>query len=174
MSEPWWAVLQVEWDNAACAVCAEPKWPKYPFCRSCSIKLQRAGMMSKLHPLAGHDAAALARTRWAEDWMKEYDRARDYLINIRRSGEQKHSSDRDREPDLVGPFPPMISHGDGLPCSACKQQTRYSVPPGMKPKVIVDLLKFPDFDFSEYPGVDAACKHCWRPLNGAAENLVRA
>jgi hypothetical protein len=170
MSEPWWAVLQAEWDGVVCVACEQLKWAKHPFCRLCSIRLQRVGLMSQLQPLAGHAAAALGRTRWAEDWMKAYDRARDYLIVSKRNGEfaGKHKDD-EREQNLTGPFPRVMGA-----CEACRQSFAHSVPSGMQPKTVVDLVKFPDFDFSEYPDTPIACKWCWRPLNGAADSFVRA
>lgn len=72
---------------------------------------------------------------------------------------------------ILGPFPPYI-FGPGVPCYACKQRFAHSTPAGKYPAFLVDLQKYPDFDFSDYPGVEAACALCWRPLNGAKDNLI--
>src|ERR1700758_768203 len=42
--------LHAEWDSTECPVCKAEKWAHYPFCRSCSIKLQRMHLMQPLVP----------------------------------------------------------------------------------------------------------------------------
>lgn len=168
MSEPWWAILQAEWDGFICAVCQGDKWAFHPFCRSCSIKLQRVGLMEELRNWCGGVSKNIIGMEY---WAKRYDRARDYLIVSKRYGETGTAPER--EEGLKGPFPPTLCP-PGQACVACKQAFPYATRPGMIPKNVVDLLEYPDFDFSEYPDVAAACKHCWRPLNGAMECLVRA
>jgi predicted amidophosphoribosyltransferase len=37
-----------EYEGTVCAVCQSEKWPNSPFCRSCSIKLQRARLMQRM------------------------------------------------------------------------------------------------------------------------------
>jgi hypothetical protein len=166
MTELWWEPLQVEWDSIVCPVCKEAKWARYPFCRSCSIKLQRIGLMEELRNWCGTASQHLPK----EYWARRYDRARDYLFVSRRYGQTGGPT---REEGLRGPFPPTLSP-PGQDCVACGQSFPHATPAGMKPKNVVDLLRYPDFDFSEYPDTYAACKHCWRPLNGAPDCLIRA
>jgi hypothetical protein len=82
-----------EWNSTVCPVCGVDKWQHHPFCRSCSIRLQRAHMMSPFKPYAGRSAAVL--WRWASEeggkhrrafagLFRHYDVSRDFLINVRR------------------------------------------------------------------------------------------
>lgn len=89
------AQLRGEWDACSCAVCGTEKWPHHPFCRSCSIRLQRARLMQPLTPFAGESIAELdarfarhcqefADRIWLR-WLILYDLCRDFLIVTRRS-----------------------------------------------------------------------------------------
>jgi hypothetical protein len=71
-----------EYESVVCPVCRQEKWANSPFCRDCSIKLQRANLMWGM--------ASLARDH-GRDWMKwepavlrnfwsHYDTCRDFLI----------------------------------------------------------------------------------------------
>jgi hypothetical protein len=82
-----------EWNSTACPVCPADKWQHYPFCRSCSIRLQRAHMMAALKPYVDRSSAVLLR--WAQEdggknmrafahLFRHYDVCRDFLINARR------------------------------------------------------------------------------------------
>lgn len=73
---------------------------------------------------------------------------------------------------IVGPFPPIVT--GTAPCPACGQKFPHHTPPTKWPAFLVDLLVHPDFDYDDYPNVRAACKHCWRPLNGASDCFVTA
>lgn len=78
------ALYQIEWDGATCAVCQAPKWRHFPFCRSCSIKLQCAHMMDPFKPFRGISSADLAEMSNDSDlrMFEHYDRARDFLTAV--------------------------------------------------------------------------------------------
>lgn len=66
--------MRAEISGTKCAVCGEEKWAYFPFCRRCSIRLQRVGLTQTLF-------------RWRDVikkgqvyWLKHYDIARDFLI----------------------------------------------------------------------------------------------
>lgn len=76
----WIIALAEEWDSTVCAVCGDAKWKKFPFCRRCSIRLQRAGLMKKLRPYASHSFGVLLRRQM----VHYYDLCRDYLVVSKR------------------------------------------------------------------------------------------
>jgi hypothetical protein len=82
--------FEAAWSSKICSVCKEPKWALYPFCRSCSIKLQRVGLLKK-----GHGKASVLANYAGKEWREwdtmflryvtvRWDQARDYLITKRR------------------------------------------------------------------------------------------
>lgn len=81
-SIPWWEPLKAEWDGKVCGVCGAEKWMAHPFCRHCSIRCQRAGLMRTILPWCG--VPATNERVIGHRWAAAYDRARDYLIVSRR------------------------------------------------------------------------------------------
>lgn len=97
-------LLQGEYESEFCAVCGESKWPNYPFCRACSIKLQRAHLMKRLQDLIANEVWIAGQSeKWDIDevdeqarkpgswssitaaaYWRHYDRCRDYLMVTRR------------------------------------------------------------------------------------------
>jgi len=83
------AEFRKEYGSTACAVCGKEKWSLHPFCRDCSIKLQRAGLMQHLVRLVVWNSNG---KREPEHWdsqvlvwySKVYDRCRDFLIVTKR------------------------------------------------------------------------------------------
>lgn len=72
-----------EYEGIVCAVCQSEKWANSPFCRSCSIKLQRARMMRQF------DMGQEKDWRTWPDWVlhpywRHYDLCRLYLFDLRR------------------------------------------------------------------------------------------
>jgi hypothetical protein len=94
--------LEDEWDSKKCPVCGTAKWEHYPFCRSCSIRLQSANMMYPLTAYRGCTASEICcgwfigfkeeKHQVRDDdkgvhlvrWFCLYDMSRDYLSCIRR------------------------------------------------------------------------------------------
>jgi hypothetical protein len=72
----WIIALCEEWESEICAVCGSDKWRNFPFCRRCSIRLQRIGLMKELKPYGGHSFGVLLRKRM----VRYYDLCRDYLV----------------------------------------------------------------------------------------------
>lgn len=72
--------LAAEWEGFMCPICADKKWRNFPFCRRCSIRLQRVGMMARLKPYSGRPFAVLVRRHMAY----YYDLCRDYLAVSKR------------------------------------------------------------------------------------------
>ena len=72
--------LAAEWESSTCAICAGEKWVNFPFCRRCSIRLQRIGMMARLKPFAGRPFGVVIRRHMAY----YYDLCRDYLAVSKR------------------------------------------------------------------------------------------
>jgi hypothetical protein len=74
--------LETEWEARRCAVCGAGKWKNFPFCRRCSIRLQRAHLMRGI--LRAARGQALDRIMQNPDvllrWALRYDVARDFLI----------------------------------------------------------------------------------------------
>lgn len=85
-----------EYEGAVCAVCQQEKWANSPFCRACSIKLQRAHMMKKfdglIHYVMNQTTVPVDKEKdwrtwppWLlRDYWRHYDLCRDYLIDVRR------------------------------------------------------------------------------------------
>jgi len=74
-------ILAAEWEAERCSVCTAPKWTNRPFCRLCSIRLQRIGLMQGLKVFCGHPLEDfIHREKLLRRWRCCYDRARDYLI----------------------------------------------------------------------------------------------
>lgn len=73
--------FEESYEGKTCGVCGADKWANYFFCRSCSIKLQRAHLMRLLTHLNGIDWMKwkLADLR---DGSKRWDLCRDYLLNV--------------------------------------------------------------------------------------------
>jgi hypothetical protein len=80
-----------EWDGETCAACGAQKWKAHPFCRSCSIRLQRLGLMRGLKVFVGHKSSELMNRLIERVWVRRYDRARDYLITSQ--SKRRDSSD---------------------------------------------------------------------------------
>lgn len=91
---PWPAVcaLLEEWEGERCAVCASAKWARFPFCRRCSIRLQRIGLMRSLKVFAGRRFMDLFHMRLGRKFVKRYDLCRDYLITSRRERDEAVSA----------------------------------------------------------------------------------
>lgn len=106
-------VLHGEWDSKECPVCKTPKWVHHPFCRSCSIKLQRMHLMEALVPWRGLSGDEIMQGRYTvpsgkiiqldagyatltqlERWFRSYDRARDYLWTDRQWQSSGRGKDR--------------------------------------------------------------------------------
>lgn len=49
--------MGAEWESSSCPVCHADKWKRFPFCRLCSITLQRAHIFFSMEP---DEALALA------------------------------------------------------------------------------------------------------------------
>lgn len=83
------ANFREEYESTTCAVCGKDKWRLYPFCRDCSVKLQRAGLMQYLVQLVVWNSDG---KREPDNWepqifrqyVKAYDRCRDFLIVTKR------------------------------------------------------------------------------------------
>lgn len=77
-------LYQMEWDSTRCAACQGTKWKFYPFCRSCSIKLQCAHMMGPFVLYRGRSSQDLAELTGDRDlrMFEHYDRARDFLTAV--------------------------------------------------------------------------------------------
>lgn len=77
-------LYQIEWDSTTCAVCKAPKWKYFPFCRSCSIKLQCAHMMEPFRDYCGRSSEDLAQLPGDVDvrMFEHYDRALDFLTAV--------------------------------------------------------------------------------------------
>lgn len=71
--------FQREFEGKECGACGSEKWAKSPFCRLCSIRLQRAHLMQPLKAAFERDDAMAFL-----DYFRLWDRCRDYLINLRR------------------------------------------------------------------------------------------
>lgn len=84
--------LKTEYESAACAVCGTEKWPNFPFCRTCSIKLQRAHLMRYV-------SGGVRWWEWMtgprEDYALAYDRCRDFLMVTKRIPMQRKIQDLD-------------------------------------------------------------------------------
>src|SRR5579872_3444512 len=71
-------ILSDEWNSKQCAVCGSPKWSNHPFCRLCSIALQRVGLMEQGKVFCGRPAMRISRLpRMAGRWLRWYDTCRD-------------------------------------------------------------------------------------------------
>lgn len=71
--------FQREFDGTECGVCGSEKWAKAPFCRLCSIRLQRAHLMRRLKEAFDNDDPI-----GFFFYFRLWDRCRDYLVNLRR------------------------------------------------------------------------------------------
>ena len=82
--------LEHEWEATSCAVCAAAKWKNFPFCRRCSIRLQRAHLMRGVLRAARGETLdrIMASPELLLRWAAAYDVARDYLW-CRHAGEGK-------------------------------------------------------------------------------------
>src|SRR4051812_33349291 len=90
------AALGAEWAGTACAACGLGKWPDSPFCRTCSIRLQRANMFKGWKARTGSTVAEIATDDDAlKYWARWYDTCRDYLINTRNGGSRRRKEDND-------------------------------------------------------------------------------
>lgn len=93
--------LKTEYESAACAVCGTDKWPNFPFCRTCSIKLQRAGLMKELVGPSGWMVGeyGVQAQAWGffdrSKYVKSYDRCRDFLMVAKRIPMQRKIQDLD-------------------------------------------------------------------------------
>jgi len=83
--------MATEWESTSCPVCQTDKWTRFPFCRRCSITLQRAGIYWRLKPFTGRRFAAIRRLFEREGNIPHvgtffvlYDQARDLLVNWKR------------------------------------------------------------------------------------------
>jgi hypothetical protein len=97
-----------EYQSAVCAVCKSEKWINSPFCRSCSIKLQRVRMMARLSGLVHEVQYEVAVTgkqesdwRFWPEWIlkaywRYYDICRDYLLDVKRHFESRVRRTKDR------------------------------------------------------------------------------
>lgn len=77
-----------DWDSLVCPVCQAGKWPRSPFCRRCSIRLHRMKMFAGWKSWTGHSIAAMKRKKsgYFENWIKWYDRCRDFLLVTTKRG----------------------------------------------------------------------------------------
>lgn len=75
-----------EYDGTVCAVCQQEKWAQSPFCKSCSIKLQRAHLMKALQSQIDHYGRE--GRKWPpfvlDHFWRHYDTCRMYLIDVHR------------------------------------------------------------------------------------------
>lgn len=80
------AQLGGEWDAARCAICEAAKWKKFPFCRSCSIRAIRVGIMRELRGVAGMSSKEIFALSEQQAQRRGflYDRARDFVHTSRR------------------------------------------------------------------------------------------
>jgi hypothetical protein len=93
-----------EYESEVCVVCKSEKWRLYPFCRSCSIKLQRSHLMARFVELVkrivwileySRTAEPIERDRDLKNWpnaivqqyFRHYDICRDFLVNMRKRRE---------------------------------------------------------------------------------------
>jgi hypothetical protein len=90
---PWPAIkaLLDEWEGENCAACGAAKWARYPFCRSCSIRLQRIGLMRRLKIFGGRRFMDLFHMRLGLKFVRLYDLCRDYLIASKQEREECQS-----------------------------------------------------------------------------------
>jgi hypothetical protein len=89
-------LFEREYDGATCAVCQAEKWIQAPFCRGCSIKLQRAGLMKRFvglladvrHVMGIGEEEVKDWHRWPtwylRTYWRHYDLCRDFLIDVKR------------------------------------------------------------------------------------------
>ncbi|HEV7674363.1 MAG TPA: hypothetical protein VGQ12_07525 [Candidatus Angelobacter sp.] len=75
-----------EYEGVVCAACQQEKWPSSPFCKKCSIKLQRAHLMRELDGIShGYGKDLQEWTEYAlQAYWRHYDTCRDFLIDVRR------------------------------------------------------------------------------------------
>jgi hypothetical protein len=75
-----------EYEGTVCAVCRAEKWASSPFCRGCSIKLQRARLMQRMKDTM--DSYGREWQSWPAHslryFRRHYDLCRDYLMDVRR------------------------------------------------------------------------------------------
>jgi len=88
--------FEAEYESTTCAACKSEKWANSPFCRSCSIRLQRANLMRRFNDLLADVQRQKQLTEESvKDWgtwagwhlrayWGHYDLCRDYLINVAR------------------------------------------------------------------------------------------
>jgi hypothetical protein len=89
--------LEAEWASDKCAACGTEKWRDHPFCRSCSIRLQRARIMRDLQVFAGHTVERILKSAsLTRRWFRIYDCARDYLIVTAREQKTRPGTGRTR------------------------------------------------------------------------------
>lgn len=84
------AVYLEAWESQSCPVCGSAKWKHFPFCRHCSIRLQRIGLMTRF-PARGTPARVIFRSKFFRRWTRYYDLCRDWLIVSKRS--PRHAPD---------------------------------------------------------------------------------
>jgi hypothetical protein len=75
-----------DWQSTTCPHCGAGKWKNSPFCRRCSIRLQRRNLFGRFKHWTGHRMAANIRFYCKDGyleplhrWITWYDRCRDYL-----------------------------------------------------------------------------------------------
>lgn len=79
------AQFKQDWAGVVCPNCGHDKWRNSPFCRKCSIRLQRKNLFFGWRSWTGHTVKAMFRF-WGKAspevaylWVLWYDRCRDYL-----------------------------------------------------------------------------------------------
>src|SRR5262249_28370055 len=75
-----------DWICYTCPVCQGGKWENSPFCRSCTLRVQRLKLMRGWRSFTGHSMAVITRMGDLERWIFWYDLCRDYLTVTRKQG----------------------------------------------------------------------------------------
>lgn len=93
------AEFQASYESIVCVVCSGEKWKYSPFCRTCSIRLQRAHLMQQMLNVEPHSPWAAANPglylRSFTYYARWWDAAKDYLIN--KGYEKKISKEKRQE-----------------------------------------------------------------------------
>jgi hypothetical protein len=78
--------LEREWESETCAVCGSSKWPNFPFCRLCTLRLRRYSIQRIMGIWAGNTLQQIRRRGpfVASAWAQRYDICRDFLWTVRR------------------------------------------------------------------------------------------
>lgn len=99
-------LFKADWEGTICPHCGAEKWKNSPFCRHCSIRLQRKNMFGGMKKWVQHSLKACFRF-FGDDplavysFAHWYDRCRDYLDSHLRGAAQRVDRQRGRLAQFV-------------------------------------------------------------------------